>query len=1036
MWDYKFEVLVSLALKILEKLTKLNAEKLKELFTDEELASVLSSAFEGINESKIRVERRSDLNYAILVVFTDFFSDERTIKELRQVFGGDSDSVDFYLLEKIFIETCDNKHLDIAGINCFDAIYGVIKGLEALLKKDENLAKTFTFSGLDNVYGKLEERGATADDPRVLLRYLRQFKTFNNRLQFHGVPDMERRIEGPLQPLFVMPRVRDGSRSVTFDNLLHEKKSQRLVVLGKPGSGKTVLSRFILVESANRFLENHRESEPVGLPILIEIRKLDRYLGKNPDNCIVDYLYDSIRSDYNLTLPKGFFENYLDNGKVLVVFDGLDEVLDEGRRKNIRDMIVNFSASYRGKNTIVVTSRIVGYDRTPVSSNEYLQLTLEDFNDEEIERFLLQWFRNQAGESAKTEGGAEELKNIITANTSIMELARNPMFLMNTCIIHRDGFPLPLDRFVLYEKVTHWILSIWDNQKNIGDDKFKLEDKRRYLEKIAFHIQSYKKEKKRANVISRDELDKILIPEFVKTFSCDTPKARLLVGDFLDKIGVRTGILVEVGPGIYSFAYAALLEYFAAQWIANEATLSFDLKLMINYVDQYIDNASWHEVLILALRTLPQKQGGKVLEHIFKSRKIPSFYVKSIAVENVKCFKGKHFLNLSHSEKPADWTVILGNNGTGKTTLLQCIALLDPLQLKKDTSFASVDKQGNAFDIARFETANLLSQRLTVKFYYNLDDSSPHTKFLVDNIDMIYNHYYDWMKTSGLFAFVVYAYGASRKSGDAALGSSTGDRHANLFEDKDLVNAEEWLMQADYAARKGTGNEAKSKLEKIKKILLDILPDVKGFDFKTADNLSHYVEFLTDYGSVRFKDLSLGYRVMISWVVDLARQMFERYTASDDPLAEPAVVLVDEIDLHLHPSWQRDIIRYLSQHFKKTQFIVTAHSPLIVQSAEPINVVLLHKDTEKGSVSISNEVNVTYTGWTVEEILNDLMGLDKAVSDEYQQLMKKFEKAVYKDDLVTAKKTYDQLDKILHPANHLRKLMRIQMATLGGEEAE
>ena len=83
---------------------------------------------------------------------------------------------------------------------------------------------------------------------------------------------------------------------------------------------------------------------------------------------------------------------------------------------------------------------------------------------------------------------------------------------------------------------------------------------------------------------------------------------------------------------------------------------------------------------------------------------------------------------------------------------------------------------------------------------------------------------------------------------------------------------------------------------------------------------------------------------MIAWVVDFAGRMIERYPDSPDPLAEPAVVLVDEIDLHLHPKWQRELIGFLTERFPNTQFIVTAHSPLIVQAAAGANIALLKRE--------------------------------------------------------------------------------------------
>ncbi|MDT7603691.1 MAG: hypothetical protein QOF61_1688 [Acidobacteriota bacterium] len=136
------------------------------------------------------------------------------------------------------------------------------------------------------------------------------------------------------------------------------------------------------------------------------------------------------------------------------------------------------------------------------------------------------------------------------------------------------------------------------------------------------------------------------------------------------------------------------------------------------------------------------------------------------------------------------------------------------------------------------------------------------------------------------------------------------------------------------------------------------------------------VEVETPYGWVSIKDLSLGYKTLIAWMVDFASRMFDRYPESRNPLAEPAVVLVDEIDLHLHPKWQRTLMGYLSERFPNTQFIATAHSPLVVQAASDANIVLLKRVGDH--VIIENDVKAIH-GWRVDQILtSDLFGLESA----------------------------------------------------------
>jgi hypothetical protein len=97
-------------------------------------------------------------------------------------------------------------------------------------------------------------------------------------------------------------------------------------------------------------------------------------------------------------------------------------------------------------------------------------------------------------------------------------------------------------------------------------------------------------------------------------------------------------------------------------------------------------------------------------------------------------------------------------------------------------------------------------------------------------------------------------------------------------------------------------------------------------------------------------------------------------------------VLVDEIDLHLHPTWQRKLIGDLTERFPNTQFIVTAHSPLVVQSAADANVVVLKREGDH--VVIDNDVE-SIRGWRVDQILtSDLFGLETARPPQLEELLK------------------------------------------------
>lgn len=410
----------------------------------------------------------------------------------------------------------------------------------------------------------------------------------------------------------------------------------------------------------------------------------------------------------------------------------------------------------------------------------------------------------------------------------------------------------------------------------------------------------------------------------------------------------------------------------------------------------------------------------------------PPAYFGSLTIENVKCFKGQQTIDLSDGNgKPALWTVILGNNNTGKTTLLRCLADLEPVLDIGD------DKERSYLPKASRNVGNLhydypLNYKIECKWIGKKCNWNFSLNSRTKGVSSwgASNLLYDTIGNA-----IIYGYGISRRMGDTSLSESANqDNTVSLFNDNVLLtNAEEWLLQTFFAEKLNKPNAAET-LARIKTVLISgILPDVQDFQFDTTDNFQGFVKIKTDYGWIKLRELGYGYQVTLAWVVDLAKKLFERYPESENPLHEPAIVLVDEIDLHLHPEWQRKIISFLSKQFPRTQFIATTHSPLIVQSAENINLVLLEKNEDHVIIKQRPDIK-TFKGWTVDEILTELMGLDeRTLSDDYLRCMHQFDEALEEDDYAKAKSAYDELDKILHPSSHQRKLLRIQMSSLMAE---
>lgn len=389
-----------------------------------------------------------------------------------------------------------------------------------------------------------------------------------------------------------------------------------------------------------------------------------------------------------------------------------------------------------------------------------------------------------------------------------------------------------------------------------------------------------------------------------------------------------------------------------------------------------------------------------------KHQAFPPAYFLSLTLENVRCFGPEQTIDVSDGRgRPAQWTVILGDNNAGKTTLLQCFAAIEPIQSHDENKpyprylFVSSERRYRLLRSERKDKLSIHSQVCLGAKISELENRI-ETNIVDLTADKISAGSASYQKNYG--GLKCYGYGASRIMGESTLSEKeSADATASLFrDDVELINAEEWLLQADYSAKASKtssriGQIARKKRDQIREVLINLLPEVNDIRVTrpTERNLKPQVEFETPYGWIKLDGLSLGYRAMITWMVDLASRMFDRYPRSRNPLAEPAIVLIDEIDLHLHPKWQRTIMRYLSERFVNTQFIVTAHSPLVVQAAANANIVLLRRE---GDHVIIDNNPLSVLGWRTDQILTSLFGLESSRSIEIEKLQKQRRKILSK----------------------------------------
>lgn len=396
--------------------------------------------------------------------------------------------------------------------------------------------------------------------------------------------------------------------------------------------------------------------------------------------------------------------------------------------------------------------------------------------------------------------------------------------------------------------------------------------------------------------------------------------------------------------------------------------------------------------------------------------------IRSVSFKSFKCFEDMEIDCKKDKATLYQWTVLLGNNNTGKTSILKAIAELRPKRIHY------VSKKSKEED------------NLVPAFFFCIDEKNEISEECMVSSQISSFAPTPWVygkkmcsvdSTGKLERFYMFGYGVSRYTSNTSLSDQVcGDCDTLFSQEKRLVNLEEWLMQIDYAAKNNNELAAK-RLAKIREILCgNIFPEIFDFKFESSDSMHNYVLFKTKDGWFRYTQLGYGYQSMLSWVIDLCKRLFDKYPDSDNPLQEGAVVLIDEIDLHLHPKWQRDIISIISNVFKNVQFIVTTHSPLVIQSMEEVNLYVLRRQGEKVMVERSPVTN--FSGWTVEEILRDAMKMEEDVySDLLQANYSLFEEALDQNDREKARNAYYKLMDILHPQNPQKRLMKLQFDQMG-----
>jgi len=387
--------------------------------------------------------------------------------------------------------------------------------------------------------------------------------------------------------------------------------------------------------------------------------------------------------------------------------------------------------------------------------------------------------------------------------------------------------------------------------------------------------------------------------------------------------------------------------------------------------------------------------------------------IKSLTLTQFRAFEQATF------EFQPGMNLLVGINGVGKSSVLDALRIALSRVLPNFT--ACQDKRLN-FEVddimmGRDQLAvEIKFQAVDIPFICNVTRGKSHkVEFKPDNENILYP-----LKNADEQPLVVYF--STRRSVPIEKvineKSSAGNQSAAFAEA--LIHrmlrlrefADWWLVQQELLDE--DARLAQQRLAVMKNVVTRFL------DWCT--NLRAVAEPKTtllldkDGETIDVKQLSDGERGLLALVLDLARRLCQANPNLEDPLENgKAVVLIDEIDLHLHPRWQRTIVKQLTETFPKCQFIATTHSPQIVGEVLPESILLL----ESGEQPFRPEQSLGMDSNWVLRYLMDAAARDSDTENELKRIADMIKNEEYDE-------ATDAIDLLRDDIGEFPELVRLQ----------
>ncbi|BCY14388.1 HEAT repeat domain-containing protein [Actinoplanes sp. L3-i22] len=382
-----------------------------------------------------------------------------------------------------------------------------------------------------------------------------------------------------------------------FD-VLCERRRQRFVLVGDAGSGKSAVVRYLILALARAHADEHLAALADHLPILIELRSYAGAVAAGQVRNFREYLNYRAASDGYQEEPDGLSLLLARGDPAVVVFDGLDEILDRRVREETAGQIAAFAETC-GNARVVVTTRPAEYNRRALSAAGFAHHTLQRFAPEQTAEFLNRWY--QAVSESDATVRRDLVLGVILRSPELTELAGNPMLLSILAAIGRHRM-LPKQRWRLYEQVAVTLVDSWDDSRMVDSPAvahfLDAEEKHELLRGLAFDMMSGRLGT-HGDHVGGEQLKQIFT-RHLEQHGSGWAEAKASALQAIEQLQKRSFVLGRAGRSDYRFVHRTFLEFYCAWSIVERferRDSSFD-EIKALFRERWAD-PGWRETLRL-----------------------------------------------------------------------------------------------------------------------------------------------------------------------------------------------------------------------------------------------------------------------------------------------------------------------------------------------------------------------------------------------------------------------------------------------------